>query len=272
MARVLAISSFLAHGRVGLGASVPVLQALGHEVIQLPTVILSNHPGHAAVAGKPVTLDHLGAMLAALKANGWLANIAAVVTGYLPTPDHVQFAAEAVRLVRELSPAAVYICDPILGDDPKGLYIDPQAATAIRDLVVPLADVITPNRFELEWLTGRPVTEPEGCGATAETLACRAVVATSVPASSDGDGAPLIANVLVCNGEVSSLTSPRRNGVPHGTGDVLTALIAAHLASGTTPLNQVFANAHHQIERIVAASAGREHLDLSQLTCVANLP
>ena len=101
MARVLAISSFLAHGRVGLGAGVPVLQALGHEVIQLPTVILSNHPGHAAVAGQTIAPDHLGAMLAALQTNGWLADIAAIVTGYLPAPGHVQFAAEAVRLVRE---------------------------------------------------------------------------------------------------------------------------------------------------------------------------
>lgn len=271
MARVLAISSFLAHGRVGLGASVPVLQALGHEVIQLPTVILSNHPGHAAVAGQPVAPEHLDALLAALEANGWLADVAAVVTGYLPAPGHVQFAATAVRLVRELSPAAVYICDPILGDDPKGLYIDPQAAAAIRDGLVPLADVITPNRFELAWLTGGDVTEPQGCRAAAETLACPAVAATSIPAGSDGAGGPLIGNVLIRNGDVLSLTAPRRKSVPHGTGDVLAALIAGHRASGV-PLDQAFTRAHGQLEGIVAASVGREHLDLSLLTCVGNLP
>lgn len=271
MARVLAISSFLAHGRVGLGATVPVLQALGHEVIQLPTVILSNHPGHAQVAGQQVAPAHLADMRAALQANGWLAGVETVLTGYLPSPGHVVFAAETVRQVRDLNPRALYVCDPILGDDPKGLYIDDNAASAIRDRLVPLADVITPNRFELAWLTGLPVSEPAHCRAAAEALDCRAVVGTSIPSGSDGEERALIANVLVHDGEIESLATPRRPCVPHGTGDVLTALIAGHLASGA-PLNRAFAQAHRQLEGIVAASPGKEHLDLSRLTFVGNLP
>ncbi len=274
MARVLAISSFLAHGRVGLGATVPVLQALGHEVIQLPTVILSNHPGHPSVAGEAVTPSRLEDMLGALASNGWLGDIAAIVTGYLPAPGHVAFAAETVRHVRELSPKALYVCDPILGDDPKGLYIEAQAALAIRDRLVPIADVITPNRFELAWLTGEPVTDPVHCLTAAGTLRCKAVVATSIPAGTAGEGNPLIANVLIQRGEVpvsTTLTTPRRKGVPHGTGDILTALLAGHLASGS-PLEQAFARGHRQLACIVTASLGREHLDLSQLTAIRNLP
>jgi pyridoxine kinase len=271
MARILAISSFLAHGRVGLGATVPVLQALGHEVIQLPTVILSNHPGHPSVAGEAVAPGRLEDMLGALASNGWLGDVAAVVTGYLPAPRHVAFAAGAVRLVRGLNPAAVHVCDPILGDDPKGLYIDPEAAAAIKDRLVPLADVITPNRFELAWLTRRDVTGPEECRTAAETLAGAAVVATSIPLDADAAGGPRIANVLVCNGHGETLASPRRQDVPHGTGDVLTALVAGHLATAA-PLPVAFERSHRRLEAIVAASLGREHLDLSQLTLVENLP
>ena len=84
MPRVLAISSQVARGHVGLGAVVPVLQALGHDVIALPTVLLSNHPGHAHAAGECVGPDQLRRMLDALGANGWLGEIDAVLTGYLP--------------------------------------------------------------------------------------------------------------------------------------------------------------------------------------------
>lgn len=271
MARVLAISSFLCHGRVGLGATVPVLQALGHEVIQLPTVILPNHPGHAQVAGQQIAPGHLADMRAALKANGWLAGVEAVVTGYLPSPSHVAFAAETVREVRDFSPRALCVCDPILGDDPKGLYIDGKAASAIRDRLVPMADVITPNRFELAWLTGLPVSEPAHCQAAAQALDCRAVVGTSIPSGSNGEEQALIANVVVHEGEFASLTTTRQKDVPHGTGDVLTALLSGHLASGM-PLYQAAAQGHHQLEAIVTASRGKEHLDLSRLTLVGNLP
>lgn len=270
MARMLAISSFLAHGQVGLGATVPVLQAMGHEVIQLPAVILSNHPGHPRVAGQPVMPDRLVAMLDALQANGWLAGLGAVLTGYLPSAEHVAFAARAVETVRELSPGAVYVCDPILGDDPKGLYIDAGAAAAIREHLVARADVITPNRFELSWLTGCAVDDVAGCQAAAGTLAGPAVVATSIPAGQDARGRLLIGNVLANRSGVSCLAAPRRAAVPHGTGDTFTALLTGHLLKGE-PLSDAFARSHRQLEGIVAASAGRQHLDLSLLTSLANL-
>jgi pyridoxine kinase len=91
MGRYLVISSQVAHGHVGLSAIVPALQAMGHEVIALPTILLSNHPGHAKVAGFKVEPSVLGQMLDALEANGRLKRVDAVLTGYLPTVDHVRF-------------------------------------------------------------------------------------------------------------------------------------------------------------------------------------
>ena len=100
MARVLAISSQVARGHVGLSAIVPALQGLGHEVIGLPTVLLSNHPGHKVVAGERVSPALLRRMLDALEANGWLGEIEAVTTAYLPSVEHVQFAVEAIGRVK----------------------------------------------------------------------------------------------------------------------------------------------------------------------------
>ncbi len=89
MARILALSSHVAFGSVGLAVIVPALQWLGHEVIVIPTVLLSNHPGYARFAGDPVLPGQIAAMVDALEANGWLADTAAVITGYLPSPAHV---------------------------------------------------------------------------------------------------------------------------------------------------------------------------------------
>src|SRR5690606_40517447 len=90
MARILALSSQVARGHVGLSAIVPALQRLGHEVWPLPTILLSNHPGHAHAAGIHVEPAVLEEMIDALERNGWLGEIEAVITGYLPTAEHVQ--------------------------------------------------------------------------------------------------------------------------------------------------------------------------------------
>ena len=95
MATVLAMSSMVARGHVGLGAITPALQLQGHEVIALPTVVLSNHPAHRDVARLEVPASRLEAMLDALEANGWLGSVDAVLTGYLPTVSHVEFARQA---------------------------------------------------------------------------------------------------------------------------------------------------------------------------------
>ena len=119
MARVLALSSHVAFGSVGLAAIVPALQWLGHEVIVMPTVVLSNHPGYPRFAGEPIPAAQIGAMLDALEANGWLAETAAVISGYLPSPAHVGEARSAVERVRRANPSALYLCDPVFGDDRK---------------------------------------------------------------------------------------------------------------------------------------------------------
>jgi pyridoxine kinase len=159
MARILAISSQVAHGSVGLSVIVPALQAQGHEVMALPTVLLSNHPGHPHVAGTRIAPETLTAMVEALTANGWLAGVDAVLSGYLPTPEHIAFVAATVGRLRAGKPRLPYLCDPVIGDWPKGIYIDQAAAHAIRGQLLPLATMLTPNAFELGWLTGLPVSD-----------------------------------------------------------------------------------------------------------------
>lgn len=257
MARILAISSQVAHGSVGLSVIVPALQALGHDVMALPTVLLSNHPGHAAVAGTRIAPETLTAMVEALAANGWLAGFDAVLSGYLPTPEHVAFVAATVLRLRAVKPALPYLCDPIIGDWPKGIYIDERAATAIRDDLVPLATMLTPNAFELGWLTGHPVVEVASAHAAIRCLpSALHTVATSVPAEAEA-----LANVVIAGDYVGAVHVKKRQGVPHGTGDLLAARICGRVLNGQS-FAAAAAVAVPEVERVITASQGHDYLNL----------
>jgi pyridoxine kinase len=257
MARVLAISSYVAFGSVGLAAIVPALQWLGHEVIALPTVVLSNHPGYPRFAGETIPAAQIGAMLEAMEANGWLADTAAVISGYLPSPAHVAEARSAVERVRRANPGAFYLCDPVFGDEPEGLYLSEATAAAIRDELLPLASLATPNRFELAWLAGLPVGDPPEARQAAWALGVPSVLATSIPASDNR-----LANVLVLKDEAVVCYVGRREKAPHGTGDLLAAMYLGRRLYGETPANALSAAAS-AVDASVAASSGRDELPLA---------
>ena len=264
MARILAISSQVARGSVGLSIIVPALQAQGHEVIPLPTILLSNHPGHAHSAGTPTAPAILHKMFDALEANGWLSGIDGILTGYLPSREHVSFALESLRRVRNTRGrhGVIYLCDPVLGDDPKGLYIDDAAAEAIREYLVGLADVATPNRFELSYLNSaaRPHEIRSAADAFNGHLDCPLMIATSIPSESQGE----VINAMVCCGVKSLARVPIRPNAPHGTGDLFSALILSALLDGAAP-ELALALATAAVDATLAASSGHDQLLISAL-------
>lgn len=251
MARVLILSSWVAHGHVGLSAAAPVLQVLGHGVTQLPTVILSNHPGWAHVAGASVPPDQLRGMIAALEANGWLSGFDALLTGYLPTAGHVQIACDLADRLRGQTRVVV---DPVLGDAPRGLYLDRTAAETLRADLVPRADVLTPNLFELGWLTGQEVASTRQAVAAARALGVAEVLVTSPPFGAQATGV-----LRVTADTVLRLDVPVQEGVPHGTGDVFAALVAGGLdaASALGHLSALIAHSLRVPHLRIAETAAR---------------
>lgn len=247
MARILAISSYVASGHVGLAAAVPALHRLGHEVIALPSIVLSNHLGYAHWAGRATAPDELSAMLEALERNGALAGLDALLTGFLPSAAHVTVAAEAVLRARELRGGIPYLCDPVFGDDPGGLYIDAAAAAAVAKKLSPLASHLTPNRFEAEFLfgAGKDFAAPEGCRMLAVT-------------SAELSGGDLISHCITAYGS-SACAVPYRADVPHGTGDLFAALLLGHALNGKGE-REAFARAVAGVEVVLAASEGRDEL------------
>lgn len=252
MARVLILSSWVAHGHVGLSAAAPALQALGHGVTGLPTVMLSNHPGWPHVSGKAVDCACLQGMIDALDANGWLAEVDTVLTGYLPTEDHVRLASGLIDRLRRSQGSTRLVVDPVLGDDPKGLYLPEAVAVALRDSLMPRADVLTPNLFELGWLSGQPVSTLAEARRAAETLAGQAgdVLVTSPPL---GDGETGL--LAVTANTVRLWRTARFDAIPNGTGDLFAALIAAGLAPGA---------AMGHLSALVRASRSAPHLRIAE--------
>jgi pyridoxine kinase len=257
MAKVLSISSQVVYGHVGNSIACFVLQRMSHEVLSLPTVLLSSRPGYRALAGDRADPAKLDAMLEVVLANGWLADADAILSGYIPTAEHAALCERWTKRIKALNPDAVYLCDPIIGDEPAGIYIEETAARAIREHLVPLADILTPNRFELGWLSGRPIPDAAAVVAAAGALSRPAVIVTSAPA----DAPDRIANILVEGRDVAATASTRKTVQAHGTGDFFAANFLAHKLNALSNREALQAAAA-ATAMILAASEGQSELAL----------
>ncbi|MGH6879064.1 MAG: pyridoxal kinase [Rhizomicrobium sp.] len=223
---ILSFQSEVVYGHVGHGAARFALQLLGHEVWALPTALLSNHAGYARVEGETMPADRLRRLLDGLSANGWLAQCDAVLSGWLGGAEQTGVIAEVVAQVKQENGRAIYCLDPVLGDDGR-FYAKPGIAEAIARTLLPLADIVTPNAFELTQLAGLPVRDCAEALAGAARLGRPLVVVTSVP-----DGAARIGTLAYSRSESWFASHPRLDDVPHGAGDLFAALFLAARLSG----------------------------------------
>src|SRR5215831_8038672 len=152
---LLSIQSHVAYGHVGNSAAVFALQRLGVEVWPIHTVELSNHPGYGEFRGRVADAAAVRDLVAGIAVRGALTRCDGVVSGYVGAAEIGTEILAAVGAVKAANPAARYCCDPVIGDADRGVYVRPAVAEFLRAQAVPAADVVTPNAFELGWLTGR---------------------------------------------------------------------------------------------------------------------
>lgn len=254
MPAILSIQSEVVRGHVGNGAARFALQRCGRNVFALPTVQLSNHPGHGRTAGETLAGRKLEALVDGLAAHGWLSEAGAVLSGYLGEAAQAGVVARAVRLVKTARPGALYLCDPVFGDD-SGAYAGLGVAEAMARDLLPLADIAAPNRFELSSLTSQRIDNPADAVRAARLLGVPEVVVTSVP----HDG--FIANVAVSAQGAWVCRVGRSVGVPHGTGDLLSALYLHFRLAGRDAAAALQATVA-RVQSIIAASLGHDELAL----------
>lgn len=230
---VLSIQSQVVFGHVGNAAAAPALQRLGHEVWALPTALLSHHPGHGRPAGRVTPAAELAALAGSLAERGLLPACGAMLTGWLGGGDTAALVLALQRRIRGLNPGLVWLCDPVIGDLPKGVYVEPALVEAFRDRLLPEADIATPNRFELELLSGRPIRTLAEALAAARVLLQRGtgcVVCTSLVRA---DGRPDAIETLAVTGDGAWLAqTPHLNDVPQGAGDLFAAIFLGRRLQG----------------------------------------
>ena len=262
MKKILSIQSSVTAGFVGNAVAGPVLLALGHHPMLVNTISLAAHPGYGERAGGPpddlLFSEHLQGLL---KLHG-INDIASVMSGYLGSSGQIAPIADLVTAWRGgVSGTGYYILDPVMGDSGR-LYITPQLADGIRDRLLPLADVVTPNQFELSHLTGTDVRSRKGAVAAAETLLAQhpltAVIATGI----GDDNHRTVGDLLVCrDGTQDWYQSSEMTQNVAGGGDLLTALVSGTLATGRS-LGESFLHASVAVQGILGASATPRDLAL----------
>jgi pyridoxine kinase len=270
--KILSIQSHVAYGHAGNSAAVFPLQRLGHEVYPVLTVTFSNHTGYGATRGPLIAPGDVAEVLRGVEERGAFPTIDAVLSGYQGAEAVGRVVLDAVERVKEANPAAIYCCDPVMGDVGRGFFVREGIPEYLRDEVVPRADIVTPNQFELEFLVGRSVGTLEELVAAADELRTRGpecVLVTSALTSDTPEGSIQMACVTPEGAWV--VTTPMLPMTVRGGGDVTAAVFLAHyLTDGAREaLARTAATMYAVLER-THASGSEEMLLIAEQDAIAN--
>jgi len=234
---VISIQSHVAYGHVGNSAAVFALQRLGIEVWPVHTVQFSNHTGYPDFQGQVFTAEHIARLVDGLEARGALTRCDALLTGYIGDAALGEVVLDAAARLRRANPKALWACDPVMGDHARGLFVREAVPAFMAERALPAADILTPNLFELEILTGQ---HPQGLSeihAAAETLLARGpktVLVTSLAA--EGSAVAEMEMLAVSREGAWKVASPRLPMTPNGAGDAAAALFLGFLLkTGSLP-------------------------------------
>jgi pyridoxine kinase len=226
---ILSIQSHVAYGHVGNSAAVFPMQRLGHEVWPIHTVQFSNHTGYGAWRGEVLPAAIIDECVAGIAERGALAACDGVLSGYMGSAETGEAILRAVARVKTANPEALYCCDPVMGDAGRGIFVRDDIPQLIASRVLPAADIITPNQFELEYLTDRRVTNAEAARVSLAELHKRGpqvILVTSLHL----DDTPADAIDIAASepGAVWRVRTPRLDIAPNGAGDCIAALFFVH--------------------------------------------
>ncbi|KAG7341433.1 pyridoxal/pyridoxamine kinase [Nitzschia inconspicua] len=242
--RVLSIQSHVVHGYVGNKAAVFPLQLLGLDVDFINSVQFSSHTGYDHFPyGQVLNDEQLLNLLEGLEKNQLLENVGYLLTGYIGSTAFLQAVLDVLKTAKRVNPRLQFVCDPVLGDHGK-FYVPPELAQVYRDVVIPQADVVTPNQFEVEQLTGiqiKSLDDAKQACAKLHSMGPSIVFLTSVVLE-DAPGVISIVASSKTNTSDGTVTSeqwkidcPKIPGSFTGTGDVTAALLLGHLAKSDNP-------------------------------------
>ena len=254
---VISIQSQVAWGHVGNSAAVFPMQMHGIDVIAVPTTLLSNRPGYPTIRGRVLDAQLIADLLLGIEERGAVDTAQMILSGYLGSADNAAVVADFVARAKARNPALAYCCDPVLGDRDRGLFVHADIPPLVRDRLCPLADIITPNHFEFEWLTGARATTIDQVIEAARAVMARGpstVVVTSAELADTPDGE--IETLAVEGAEAWRVRTPKLPISPNGTGDLFAALlVSARVHGNDTP--EALSHAASAIYAVLERTAAR---------------
>ncbi len=254
---VISIQSQVAWGHVGNSAAVFPMQMHGIDVIAVPTTLLSNRPGYPTIRGRVLDAQLIADLLLGIEERGAVDTAQMILSGYLGSADNAVVVADFVARAKARNPALAYCCDPVLGDRDRGLFVHADIPPLVRDRLCPLADIITPNHFEFEWLTGTRATKIDQVIEAARAVLARGpstVVVTSAELADTPAGE--IETLAVEGEEAWRVRTPKLPISPNGTGDLFAALlVSARVHGNDTP--EALSHAASAIYAVLERTAAR---------------
>jgi pyridoxine kinase len=267
---ILSIQSWVAYGHVGNASAVFPLQRLGAEVWSINTVQFSNHTGYGDWTGRVYNGDEVRELVDGIAARDVLRHCDAVLSGYMGDAGIGDAILHAVCRVREENPRAVYCCDPVIGDAEEGVYVREGIEDFLRERALPQADIATPNRFELERLTGLDCATLSGAKRAVRRLAASmrpnglgCILLTSLETEhTPGDHMDLLVGE---GGRFHLLRTPRLPVSVNGAGDAIAALFLFHRlnAGNSVKALEEAGSAVHGLLRRTAEAGSREILTVA---------
>jgi pyridoxine kinase len=238
---VISIQSQVAFGHVGNSAAVFPMQMHGIDVMAVPTTLLSNRPGYPTIRGRVLDAQLVADLLLGIEERGAVETCRTILSGYLGSPEIAAVVADFVARAKARNPALTYCCDPVLGDRDRGLFVHDDIPPLVRDRLCPLADIITPNHFEFEWLCGAKVTTTDQMIAQAQALMAHGpstIVVTSAELwdTPDDEIETLAIERFEDGSKTWRVRTPKLPISPSGTGDLFASLlVSARIGGSNTP-------------------------------------
>jgi pyridoxine kinase len=256
---VLSIQSHVAFGHVGNASAVFPMQRLGVEVWPVHTVQFSNHTGYGAWKGRVFDGPAIEELIDGIADRGVLGRCDGVLSGYMGSADIGTAILSAVARVRQANPEALYCCDPVIGDVGRGVFVRPGIPEFMRDQAVPTADIVTPNQFELDYLSGRTtqtLADAKAAVAAVQGLGPEVVLVTSLHTRETPDDA---IDLLAADGAgFWRVRTPNLSVAVNGAGDAIAALFFVHYArtgSAATALGEAAASVYGLLKRTADAGS-----------------
>jgi len=227
--RVLSVQSHVVSGYVGNDSATFPLQVLGFEVDTINSVQLSNHTGYKHVRGQVLDANELKVLFEGLKLNN-LHHFSHLLTGYVGSKSFLEEVLQVVHQLREVNPSLVFVCDPVMGDAGK-FYVPEELLPVYRDQLLPMADIITPNQFEAELLSGVKIANESDAFQAMKILHDRGTKTVVITSSELGDHKTLIALGSTVNGlnKTIRMEIPKLDATFTGTGDLFASVLLAWL-------------------------------------------